>query len=406
MENLSSLYLVKVEPNANNNKFYRMIQLNESTFTAEYGRIGNSGFQTRSYSMSQWDKKLREKIKKGYADQTRLVAEPVIKEKNKYKEIENTSIKAIVDRLQAMARQAIKDNYTISSSKVTQVMIDEAQNLINLLLRELSIDKFNEILVDLFQVIPRKMGRVKDYLAKDKNDISNILQREQDLLDVMKGQVVQENLSNNSEEDKVINDKTILEIMGLTFDETTKEEDTLIKQKLGDIKDKFYQAWKVSNIRTQKQFDGFVKENKINNIKLLWHGSRNENFWSIINNGLVLRPNAIITGKLYGKGIYFAPKARKSFGYTSYENSCWAGGHSNFAFMSLFEVAYGNSYDVYDFDSKYYNLNYDNLQKFKPNSHCLHAHAGANIGYSRLRNDEIIVYKEEQLTIKYLIELR
>jgi len=80
MEN--ALYLVKVEPNANNNKFYRMLPLGDS-FKVEYGRIGVGGFQTSQYSMSQWNKKLNEKLKKGYVDQSRLVAEPVIKEKHK-----------------------------------------------------------------------------------------------------------------------------------------------------------------------------------------------------------------------------------------------------------------------------------------------------------------------------------
>ena len=56
---------------------------------------------------------------------------------------------------------------------------------------------------------------------------------------------------------------------------------------------------------------------------------------------------------------------------------------------------------LYTFDSKYYSLNYDELQKFQKGAHCLHAHAGTGM----LRNDEIVVYKEDQMTIKYLIEI-
>lgn len=140
----------------------------------------------------------------------------------------------------------------------------------------------------------------------------------------------------------------------------------------------------------------------ISKTKLLWHGSRNENWWSIINTGLVLRPtNAVITGKMFGFGIYYAPKARKSLGYTSLSGSYWARGNSNSAFMALMDVAYGKPYDVHSFDSKYYDFNYERLQKTCPGANCLHAHAG-----SMLRNDEIIVYKEDQCTIKYLVELR
>jgi poly [ADP-ribose] polymerase len=74
--------------------------------------------------------------------------------------------------------------------------------------------------------------------------------------------------------------------------------------------------------------------------------------------------------------------------------------------MALMEVAYGVPYDVYDFNSKYYQMDYNMLQTFKKGANCLHAHAGASMGYSSLRNDEIVIYKEEQCTIKYLVEIK
>ena len=145
-----------------------------------------------------------------------------------------------------------------------------------------------------------------------------------------------------------------------------------------------------------------MTENNIKDTKLLFHGSRSENFWSIIKTGLVLRPtNAVITGKMFGYGCYYAPKCAKSIGYTSLSGSYWAHGGNNTAYMALFDVAYGTPYDVYNFDSKYYNLDYNKLQQFKPGANCLHAHADKGM----LRNDEIVVYKEEQMTIKYLIEI-
>jgi len=401
----SPLYLVKVEANANNNKYYRMIP-NGSIFDVQYGRIGTTGYQTASYPMGRWDSTLKSKLKKGYVNQTRLVAETITKDKKKkeYLDIPNSVIASIVSRLQSMARQAIADNYTISSSKVTQVMIDEAQLTLNRLIEADTVELFNNILVELFKIIPRKMKKVKDNLAKDTNDFSEIIQKEQDLLDVMKGQVVQQSITKEDEEDVIdepINNQTILDVMGLKFEEITQEEKELIKKNLGSISNKFYQAWKVVNVKTQQKYDTYVNDNKIKNTKLLWHGSRNENWWSIINTGLVLRPSAVVTGKMFGYGIYFAPKAQKSLGYTSLHGSYWAGGNSNSAFMSLYDVAYGKPYDVHSFDSKYYNFNYESLQRECKGANCLHAHEG-----SMLRNDEIIVYKEDQITIKYLVELK
>lgn len=400
----SPVYLVMVTAN-NNNKYYRMIPHGD-TFSVEYGRVGAS-CQKASYSMSQWDKKYNEKVKKGYVDQTHLVQDLIQKEepttKDGYKEIVNKAIAEIVERLQSMAKQKIQQNYKVSSQQVTQAMVDEAQKVIDKLMNSTKVKEFNIILLELFGVIPRKMSNVKDYLASNETDFARILKDEQDLLDVMRGQVVQHTVDNSKSETATEEKgETILEAMGLEFEEVTDEDVAMIKSLLGDCRDKFYKAWRVKNIKTQKRFDDFVEKEKVSKTKLLWHGSRNENWWSIINTGLVLRPtNAVITGKMFGYGIYYAPKARKSLGYTSLSGSYWARGNSNSAFMALMDVAYGKPYDVHSFDSKYYNFNYERLQQTCPGANCLHAHAGA-----MLRNDEIIIYKEEQCTIKYLVELR
>lgn len=397
------VYLVCVTTN-NNNKYYRMIPHGD-TFEVEYGRVG-ANCQHVSYSMSQWDKKYNEKIKKGYVDQTHLVQDLIQKEQPKtkdgYKEIENKAIAEIVQRLQDMAHKKIQANYKVSSQQVTQAMVDEAQNVIDSLMNKTTLKEFNNTLLTLFTVIPRKMGNVNDYIAKSEDDFARILKDEQDLLDVMRGQVVTHIVQDQPTESVEEKQETILEAMGLVFEPTTDEDVKMIKNLLGDCRDKFYKAWRVTNIKTQKRFDDFVKKEKISNTKLLWHGSRNENWWSIINTGLVLRPtNAVITGKMFGYGIYYAPKARKSLGYTSLSGSYWARGNSNSAFMAIMDVAYGKPYDVHSFDSKYYDFNYEKLQKTCLGANCLHAHAG-----SMLRNDEIIVYKEDQCTIKYLVELR
>lgn len=403
MPEITPRHLVMVTAGANNNKYYDMTPHGDS-WTATYGRIG-SGSQTRTYPMSQWNSKYNEKINKGYVDQTDLVKDLISTEKQKqseYKEIENKVIAEIVERLQAMARKAISENYTISSNKVTQAMVDEAQTILTSLLSIEDKSEFNNTLLKLFTVIPRKMGSVRSYIAQDDTQFAKIISREQDLLDIMKGQVVQKQVIEEVKDDKPLYDRTILEQLGLEFEECTVEDVARIKVALGSCSDKYHKAWKVKNIRTQKRFDDFVKDNNIKDVRLLFHGSRNENWWSIINSGLVLRPtNAVITGKMFGYGIYYAPKAKKSLGYTSLSGSYWANGNSSSGFMALMDVAYGKPYDVHSFESRFHTFDYAALQKACPGANCLHAHEG-----SMLRNDEIIVYKEEQCTIKYLVELK
>lgn len=397
--------LVMVTASANNNKYYNMNPHGE-TWTAEYGRVGSSS-QKREYPIREWDKKYNEKIKKGYVDQTDLVQDLIQVEKKKsgnpaYKEIENKAIAEIVERLQQMARKAISENYNISSNKVTQAMVDEAQNVLTELVSAGDTKRFNDILLKLFAVIPRKMSNVSYYLAKNPDNFSEIIQREQDLLDVMKGQVVQRQVEDDVSEVSEQSEHTILETLGLEFDECSEEDISVIKKALDICAARFHRAWRVKNIKTNDRYHKFIEDENITNTKLLWHGSRNENWWSIVNTGLVLKPtNAVITGKMFGYGIYYAPKAQKSLGYTSINGSYWARGNSSSAFMALMEVAYGKPYDVHSFDSKYYDFNYERLQKACPGANCLHAHAG-----SMLRNDEIIVYNEAQCTIRYLVELK
>lgn len=93
-------------------------------------------------------------------DQTHLVQDLIQKEKPKgkdgYKEIENKVIAEIVQRLQDMAHQKIQANYKVSSQQVTQAMVDEAQKVIDKLMQREEVEDFNNTLLELFSVIPRK----------------------------------------------------------------------------------------------------------------------------------------------------------------------------------------------------------------------------------------------------------
>ena len=83
------------------------------------------------------------------------------------------------------------------------------------------------------------------------------------------------------------------------------------KQQLDITKAK--NIFRVRNNKTQKAFDALAGDST-----LLFHGSRTENYWGILNTGLKIKPaNAVQTGSMLGRGTYFANKARKSIGYTS-----------------------------------------------------------------------------------------
>ena len=394
-------YLIMVTAE-NNNKYYNCFPEGDN-FRVEYGRV-NSTKTTTSYPMSKWESQISSKIKKGYKDVTDLktaLVEEIKTDGTKYKDIENESVRRIIEKLRSLARDTVKKNYSVSSASVTEEMVYEAQLVINNLISIKSVNKFNDELLKLFEIIPRKMDNVRSYLIKSIDEIDKVISREQDLLDIMRGQIVTKSTATENKAKEIDNSGiTILDEMGITMRECTPEEINEIKDCMKESSYHFSKAWRVDNISTRKKYEEFIKAYNIKNTKLLFHGSRTENWFSILKTGLKIRPtNAITTGAMFGFGSYFAPKCQKSIGYTSLGGSYWAGGKDNVAYMALFDTAYGKPYNVYNFDSKYYSMSFD---KLPVGCNCLHAHAGNGM----LRNDEIVYYKTEQMTIKYLIEIK
>lgn len=393
---MQSVNLLMVDGNGNHNKFYRMIDNGNGTWTAEYGRVGANP-QIKTYAMYQWRQKYEEKIRKGYVDRSDLCITPVKQQSNSsHKEIEEPSVKRIVDYLMLKAKDSVRQNYTVSSDQVTPAMVQEADRALVRLSRASSIPEFNENLIKLCTIIPRRISNVEGYMAHSSDEMGKIVQRESDLLDVMRGQVISQTaIATPSDEKK--EDTTILEALGLKMREVSSNEESIILKSLGNEAHRYTRAWRVTNKKTQKRFNDYIKAHDIKSTKLLWHGSRTENWWSILQTGLVLKPtNAIITGKMFGYGIYYATKAAKSLGYTSLSGSYWAGGRSKTGIMALIDVAYGNPLHVYNYNYRYQQFTAKDMTQYDS----LHAHAGAS-----LRNDEIIVYREEQCTIKFLVEL-
>lgn len=128
-----------------------------------------------------------------------------------------------------------------------------------------------------------------------------------------------------------------------------------------------------------------------------YHGSRNMNCLSILHNGLILNPKAPKVGHMFGYGIYLAPKAKKSIGYTSLNGSFWVHGTSDKAYLFVMKTVYKSPYHVYTWTS-----GMKSLTKSRISPHdAVFAHAGTS-----LRNDEVVIFDDAQVTLQYIIELK
>lgn len=400
----------------NHNKFYYMSEKTDGTFLAEWGRVGASG-QSQTKSMGVWDKVYREKTGKGYKDNTALF----IVEGTDNKKLSSTgkksvkdflksrteSVISIVKKLQGWAKGSIEENYTVSSENVTRKQIDKAQSVLNDItsfdLKKTNTTEFNQLLIDFYGIVPRKMKKVADHLVQSTDDLkerrAKIITEEQATLDVMSGAVLLNSNVQESTEENIIEVETdIIKVSGLEFvDVTDTSIIKKIKDLMGDNKSKFKSAFEVKNINTHSKYDIHLKSTKNIKEELFWHGSRNENWFSILTAGLLIRPtNAVFTGAMFSSGIYFADRFQKSLGYTSARNSYYAKGNSNEAILALYQVHVGNQKHIHKHDSSCYSITYTGIQKEGFDS--VYAHGGAD-----LRNNEYIVYQPQQNTIKYLV---
>lgn len=362
------------------NKIFRMLST-ENRIDVEFGHIGNKLYK-KSYPLSVWDEIYQEKIKCGYVDQTGLLNNNNVVT---LKLSQTESINEVLENLRAISRQMISDNYRGNMVNVSEEAINKSKELLKKLEITENVYDFNSILFELFSMIPRKMNNVIQNTAKDQDDFYKIIERENDLL---------RNL-------QVLKTDSVSPDIPIICRECTSDEITKIRSMLDTSSlRKFKRAWSVTNPEIDQKFSSYMKKNNIKKTRELFHGSRSENWWSILTTKLLLQPsNVVKSGAMFGRGIYFADKADKSMGYTSIRDSRHAAGKSDKGYLAIYEVATGHEYDVKIWKSSMTDFNESSFIRENKDCNSLHAHAGVN-----LINDEYIVYNENACRIKYFLE--
>lgn len=393
----------------NHNKYYNMTENSDGTWTAHWGRVGNTG-ETQVYSMDCFEKKLKEKVKKGYKEITDLVSIQTLNEPASAKKAEPVNgfyrplVRDLVNYLVSCAKGVIQQNYTVKVADVTEKQLAAAQSIVDSLVAKAKepIDKkeINTLLIELYTILPRKMSNTKKFLLQEDQGLKELLvliDSEQKLLDVMSAQVATQSQT-VEKDDKEETTNSFIDIR-----EATKEELEEIRKSTDLDFSNVSKIFAVTNKATEKIYNDYFKKHRTSKEVLYYHGSRTQNWWSILNQGLKIRPaNAIHSGSMFGDGIYGANKAQKSIGYT--DGGYWTGSNSsNKRYLALFRFNVGKVWNIFDHGQRYsYDYSSLNVKKCQANGFdSVFAKGGVD-----LRNDEAIVYESERVTIKYLIELK
>jgi len=376
---IRNTYLMYVDgKHVNSNKFYNMIP-NGDTFRVEYGRVGNSP-NTMNYPISKWNSTYRSKTKKGYKDITDLKSSVT----TNHKKSDNPAFEDFYDVFSKYTGKVVNQNYMFDTC--TQAQIDEAQDILNTLLKAPTVDKANDYLMELYKVIPRRMGNVKFHLLTDLNQLDKLINKEQDALDSM-------------DSSNVIHTEDVYGSLGIDFEETRSDEHRMLEQLINPSNTGFrsasiYKTYKVHHRSTSKKFEDWMNKQSNKKTKLLFHGTRNANIFSILKSGLLVRPSNAVTfaGSAYGDGVYHSAHTSKSLGYTGWEND-------KIFFIQNVHMGNEYTYDGYYRDGKDISrkdMNYDGLKSRGYDSLFVKAGDG-------LLNSEYIVYKSEQTTTSYLV---
>lgn len=122
----------------------------------------------------------------------------------------------------------------------------------------------------------------------------------------------------------------------------------------------------------------------------VYHGTSQANLLSILKSGLKTAPpsTAYIAGKMFGNGIYGAINSSKSLGYTY---GRWGGGGGDSGWLFVCDFAMGKIHE--------------------PTSTLSRPPAGYDSVWAKshkvgLHHDELIVYRNNQVRIKYLLECK
>lgn len=399
----------------NSYKYWDAELYEDGTVISSFGVVGATTPQTKNFGKvgeAFFRKKIKEKERKGYehakviidgAPTTKVVDSRSLADiaVNQIK-FTNSGVEALIRRLANSNVHKITNSTSIVFDNgvfqtplgiVTQEGIDSARSLLQFFFQNVSKRKkieneFNQNIDKYLKIIPRPKGGGLYY--ENIFDTQESIQKESDVIDALEN-----SLSLASKPAAAATDKKKVESV---FDLSLEvETDANIRKVLGNWYSSSNKAMhNYSNVKIAEIYAVDLERynndfnSKLGNIKRVWHGSGQSNILSILKSGLAVSPpsTAAIAGKMFGNGVYGSETSSKSLGYSL---GRWGQSSGDSGWLFVCDFAMGNPYYAKHSISSVPS-GYDSCWALPKNTSLL--------------NDELIVYSQSQIQIKYLIELK
>ena len=412
-----SITLIMADVEDNNNKQWIGELHDNGDVITKWGRVGYP-LQSKTFPSAGEAfllKKEKEKTKKGYiypktvnssiSGATKVVAKNSLEMIAKQQLAKShPQLNTLIDRLVKANIHNITSHTNITFNAdsglfqtplgiVTQEGIDEARNLLVEIKKGMSKpESLKKVVSQYLMIIPQDVGMKIDIRMLFPDD--DAIQKQNDILDSLEASY-KSVMSNPVKDSGGPTELEKIFEVDLDICNDKKERDRLIH---------FYESTKkrmhgydhikvreIYAVKVYEMHNAFEKEGRpMGNIKEVFHGTSQANLLSILKSGLKVSPpsTAYIAGKMFGNGLYGAINSFKSLGYTF---GRWGGSSSgDSGWLFICDFAMGKTYSP--------------TRTGPPPSGYDSIWADANkVG---LNHDELIVYKNHQVTIKYLLECK
>lgn len=407
----------------NSYKYWEAKLYDDGTWSAEWGRVGceNPDSGTWNESDKTLDSVVRSKMKKGYTEQ-KTIGEGVTAQQNGGTTVKNSDLHTIarsqllktsspvLDRL--IKRFVDANVHKITSSTqitynsttglfstplgiVTPDGLTEARDLLADLAPFVRKAKFgteaDAILCKYLRIIPQNLG-MRRFTTQTVIPDDNAIQKQNDLIDSLESSY-QAMTSASTPKDGMA--KPVEQVFRVDLDVLSNVAERQRLNAFFENSKKHMHGY--DNVRVREFFKVNIHDMTSRflsadpKITEVFHGSSMANCLSILKSGLKINPpsTAAIAGKMWGNGLYGAINSTKSLGYTF--NRWGQGGVGDAGWLFICNFAMGK-------------VDYPRHTCHRPSSGCDSIWATAsNTG---LANDELIVYSENRVKIKYLLECK
>lgn len=426
--------LIKVDSNANNNKFYRVEMDEGGSIITTWGRVGNSGqSKTEMGSDRRFDTIVRGKERKGYV---------------------RTDVKSTQPSRATVGQRALRDVATaqVAGGVSTGPLASAVQFMVDANRHDIIKTSGGLLTVDDSGVVKTPLGIIGTTAL---TDASSVLDRVSAL--GPRATTSREKLTNQylalvpqkvsgrdwattflDDDGKVDAQRTLLRQLRSSLDwyenqasisattptatQDTAQYDGLFEVRLGMVDgtdefgelDAFYRktlnrmhtshnlnllhAYSLTyGDDTNRRFQDLGA--RLGNVQRLWHGTDAGNVLSILREGLYCPPlNASkfnISGRMFGPGVYLSTQSTKSLNYAY---GYWKGTRNSRCFMFVTEAIMGNEYAPRSGFSTHTAHNGKDHRGRTYDS--IYIKGGTN----GVANDESIIWNTSQIQLKYLLE--